>query len=293
MQGVTGNGVATQAGPLLTIAMPTFNRSLKAQRQAAFLIEDMRGFEDEIEFLVSDNASTDDTVMALAARCPPAVGGPRVHVNSVNLGLVGNLNRIIQLATGRYLWMVGDDDRLHAGIVPVVLASLRSADRGLIFINHQAIDQQGRVAIPSALPAAPGPRDLLDVFRHSGTTMMFITACIYRSDILRDVVACDRDQRDRLSAPLHWSFACAGKGGMDVIRSIQIDNVWGDTSWKASVQLVFDVQVPRELSRCIHLGYPTHKVAGVVILYRAGRLWQAFRSQVSKLRVRISGPRPG
>jgi glycosyltransferase involved in cell wall biosynthesis len=278
----------TNSQLFLTIAVPTFNRADKLLRQLEMLLGDMSGHESELELLVSDNASTDGTQAMLKSRFPVGSRGPIIHRNGSNVGAGRNVLGIIDRAQGRYLWIVGDDDRLHPGIVPAVLAALRRDQPGLLFINHQAIDAGGRAIIPSALPLIRESLNLLDVFKHSGTTVMFISASVYRRDLLKAVVADDRDQQDRLSVPLYWSFACARKGGLGIIQKVMIDNIWGETSWKSSVSLVFNVLVPRELTRCFRLGYPPHQVAVVVVRYRAVLWWRAL-----KARIRSFLSRPG
>jgi glycosyltransferase involved in cell wall biosynthesis len=273
------------AAPLLTIAIPTYNRRAKAVAQVAFLHDALRDEGERVEFLVSDNCSTDGTSQALSVAFPVAEGGPAVHCNGSNVGLVGNLLVLIQRARGRYVWLIGDDDRLSPGIVAHVLERLVSGDVGLLFIDHQA-SMGGTVVMQSAVPPEPGPRDLLDVFAYSGTTMMFITACVYRVDALREAIDRDPEQRDRLAAPLYWSLACAARRGLGVLRGTWIDNVWGDVSWSASTSLVFDRQVPSILRQCHHLGYPSGRLWYVRMRYGLQRRWHRLRTHLRALRSR-------
>lgn len=47
--------------PLLSICIPTYNRSRYLQVSLAALIEQSESFHSDIEIVVSDNASTDNT----------------------------------------------------------------------------------------------------------------------------------------------------------------------------------------------------------------------------------------
>lgn len=267
--------------PLLTIAIPTYNRYQKALRQAEFLLGEFAEYASQIEFIISDNASTDDTAVKLEEQLPHLEGGPRVVRNSHNLGLVGNLLSIIRQARGQFLWMVGDDDHLRPGILAAVFERLQAKPScGLLFINHRAVDAVGREVLSNAVPTDGSARDLLDVFQHSGTSMMFITACVYRLELLQSAVEHDRRQRDRLAAPLSWSFNCAARGGFEVINEVLIDNVWGDTSWNASARVVFGTQVPWALADCRVLGYPAGKLLRIRCEYRWRWLRQRARNRL-------------
>lgn len=240
------------AGPLLTIGIPTFNRCAKALRQLQVVLAGCRELRDLVEVIISDNASTDRTWDELHAL--PYEANLRLHRNGVNEGLVGNLRTLIGLATGRYIWLIGDDDRLLPGAIDEVITVLRGDDAppGCLFLDHYAVDQGGRVAMERALPlgADRSRMDLIDVFSFSGTTMMFITACVYHRETLLSVMAEDRSDPVRLTAPLHWSFACGAHGRTRFVPRFCIENHWGETSWSGSRNHVFLHLVPRELDVC-------------------------------------------
>jgi glycosyltransferase involved in cell wall biosynthesis len=241
-----------ETGPLLTIGIPTFNRCDKALRQLQVILTQRGDFQDDIEVIVSDNASTDGTWAELYAL--PAVPGLRLHRNIKNAGLVGNLRTLISLAAGRYVWLIGDDDLLLPGSTAEVVAALRREDHplGCLFLDHYAVDQAGTVVMERALPLGVDRQhmDLIDVFSFSGTTMMFITACVYHRETLRSVIMNDRSDPVRLTAPLHWSFACGAHGQTRFLDRFCIENRWGETSWSGSREHVFRSLVPRELDAC-------------------------------------------
>ncbi|MCS6773581.1 MAG: glycosyltransferase, partial [Thermoflexales bacterium] len=49
------------SSPLLTIAIPTYNRSRELDRQLAWAVEAIAGRWQDVELIVSDNASPDET----------------------------------------------------------------------------------------------------------------------------------------------------------------------------------------------------------------------------------------
>jgi glycosyltransferase involved in cell wall biosynthesis len=93
-------------GPLVTIAIPTFNRAalLKGCVQAA-----LSQTYTNIEVLVSDNASTDDTQKVLREFNDNRL---RVVRQETNIGLYPNLNACVAAAKGEYFVLVCDDDRI-------------------------------------------------------------------------------------------------------------------------------------------------------------------------------------
>jgi glycosyltransferase involved in cell wall biosynthesis len=91
-------------GPLVTIAIPTFNRaSWLGECIGAALAQSYQNFE----VLVSDNASTDETPVVLGQISDPRL---RVVRQEENIGLIRNWNACLAEATGDYIVFVSDDD---------------------------------------------------------------------------------------------------------------------------------------------------------------------------------------
>ena len=93
---------------LLSICIPTFNR-LPYLKEAidALLPQIEKTMPGQVEFLVSDNCSTDGTADYLAAMQSNRL---RFWTNEVNIGGDRNFLKCISEARGDYVWLVGDDD---------------------------------------------------------------------------------------------------------------------------------------------------------------------------------------
>jgi len=93
-------------GPLVTIAIPTFNR-------ASWLKDCVRSALSQtyqhFEVLVSDNASTDETPEILKQFSDTKL---RVIRQETNIGLLPNWNDCLRQARGDYVIFVSDDDRV-------------------------------------------------------------------------------------------------------------------------------------------------------------------------------------
>lgn len=99
--------------PSWTIAIPTYNG-------AAFLKETLRSVMAQcsqgFELIVCDDRSTDDSVKIVMEICGHRAD---LHLNEtgVNLGLAGNWNRCVELASGEWVTILHQDDLLTPGFV--------------------------------------------------------------------------------------------------------------------------------------------------------------------------------
>lgn len=123
----------------LTIAIPTYNRA----QDLLLLLQSIQSefplaAEAEIEVLVISNASTDETD-EIAARFAPGIPGFRYVKNDTNIGMVANFVKCLSESSGRYTWMIGDDEFLEPGGLHTVLASIRGySDKSLYIFNYSS-----------------------------------------------------------------------------------------------------------------------------------------------------------
>jgi abequosyltransferase len=127
--------------PLLTIAIPTYNRAVYLRElleqllpQVAELGAEGRG--QEIELIISDNAATDETPSVTAWAQSTGVS-MRVLRQMENVGPDRNFSLCFNEAQGKYFWLFGDDDILRPGGLNVILDSLRGAEFDLAFLAPQ------------------------------------------------------------------------------------------------------------------------------------------------------------
>ncbi|HEU4998665.1 MAG TPA: glycosyltransferase family 2 protein [Lapillicoccus sp.] len=95
--------------PLVSIGLPVRNAE---DRVAATIRTVLDQDHEDLELVISDNASTDGTeeVCRDAARSDPRV---RYHRQPVDLGILGNFQTTMRLAGGRLFRWIGDDDAIH------------------------------------------------------------------------------------------------------------------------------------------------------------------------------------
>ncbi|WP_084615815.1 glycosyltransferase family 2 protein [Solimonas flava] len=284
--------------PLLSICIPTYNRAAKLKRQLMAVLEQTRTLDD-VEILVSDNCSGDDTGRV----CAEFSGlGFRINRNETNIGSVRNINKLFELARGAYIWFLADDDILDQGTVKRVLSLLEQKRPALLYLNHRVVDgKTGATKIEHLLDPhganfyPKGQQGVDEVSRQRLSQFMFISACIYRQSDLAKAIAMGRE----LAAPLRYSLYCASRpGGVAIVREVSLTNVWGDISWANESRKVHAEMVPKIILQMPCFGYRTSFMLSILIRY-IGRdykdfiqYWIPVSLRVKRLIDRLVGHRP-
>jgi glycosyltransferase involved in cell wall biosynthesis len=128
------------AAPVLTIAIPTWNRH-------EYLRLNLRQLKAEIdtvghhlvEVLVSDNCSSDATPDAVREAQASGLAIRYVR-NAENLGWARNFAQCIELAAGKYMLLFGDDDVLCSGTLCLLMKHLATGDHGVICLHPYGYD---------------------------------------------------------------------------------------------------------------------------------------------------------
>jgi abequosyltransferase len=118
--------------PLLTIAIPTYNRSeYLAQLLTALAPQLAR--EPRVELLISDNASPDNTPDLINSFRAKGLSCRYIR-NETNIGSDANFLQCFKEAAGKYVWLVGDDDIIAPGSLGKITALLQSSDYALVYL---------------------------------------------------------------------------------------------------------------------------------------------------------------
>lgn len=121
------------ASPLLTFAIPTYNRAKCLDQLLGALLHQFRG-ENRVELLVSDNASTDNTPAVVEAYKQQGLS-IRYMRNPANQGPDFNILQCYRQAAGKYVWIFGDDDMIAPGALERVLKALSTQKYDLVCIR--------------------------------------------------------------------------------------------------------------------------------------------------------------
>jgi glycosyltransferase involved in cell wall biosynthesis len=127
--------------PLVTISIPTYNRADAFLRQS--ITSALNQTYKNIEVLVSDNASTDDTKSVIKSISDKRI---KYHRHSQNIGANNNFNACVELARGDYFVLLPDDDLLDHDFVSSCLKAVdKQPGAGVIFTGTRVIDGDGSV----------------------------------------------------------------------------------------------------------------------------------------------------
>lgn len=160
----------------ISVCVPTYNGE-------AFLEECLAGlaaqtFED-FEVVVVDDCSSDTTV-AIAQQWAARDGRFSVHVNPVNLGLVGNWNRCIALARGEWIKFMFQDDLIEPQCLEAMLA-VGDQSGGFVACSRSFVFEE---------PCDPSLPDLYD--RHRLAVEAIFTPTTTLSAEAYSRIKCDR-----------------------------------------------------------------------------------------------------
>lgn len=166
--------------PLLTIAVPTYNRAHYLGQLLSVLLVQLCN-EPRVELIVSDNASPDSTG-AVVADFENRGLKIRYIRNDRNLGADGNILQCYHEASGQFVWIFSDDDLIEPGTVKRVLDILASQRYDVVCLRGYSFD--GEYAGPR--PFSPTP-DLSftrarDLARHVHVFFTFISGVIVNKD---------------------------------------------------------------------------------------------------------------
>jgi abequosyltransferase len=172
--------------PILSIAIPTFNRSdyLKINlNQLRSEINDCN--TNDIEILVSDNASEDDTQSIVESfQMDISI---RYYKNNTNIGSDHNIAQCFNMAKGRYVLILGDDDLFVDGALLSIMNCIKNDSYGAIYIKAYGYDFNYRTELPSISKKYRVYNNSEKFLERVSYKMTLISCCIINKDILGPV----------------------------------------------------------------------------------------------------------
>lgn len=124
---------------ILSIAIPTYNRALWLQLCLTQLLPQLAAAGNDVEVSIYDNASPDQTPEVVQSFV--AQGFRLSYFRSPeNIGSDRNIAQCFNLAKGRYVLILGDDDVLLEGSLQKMVTMLKSGDYGAVFVNAYGYD---------------------------------------------------------------------------------------------------------------------------------------------------------
>ena len=171
------------AGPLVTIAIPTYNRAAFSLPQA--LRAALAQTYPQLEILVSDNCSTDDTERVVRTFADPRI---RYTRHAENIGPNNNFNFCVHEARGTFFLLFHDDDVVDPDLVETLIAAADGNETvGLLRAGTRLIDAQGEVLdeYPNLVGGLSTTRFILGWF--AGKTGLYLCSTLFNTAALREV----------------------------------------------------------------------------------------------------------
>lgn len=169
--------------PLLTIAIPTYNRLEKLKVSLKKVLDYTEG-HDEIEIFVSDNASTDGT-KEYVANIQKENRNLNYYRNETNLGFDGNFLNCFRKARGKYLWILSDDDWLMENAVKTVLHVIEQ-EPIMVFCNLCLAEARQDIGVLEKGDTL-FLEDKNDFLKAIGVYITFISSLIYNMSFVRKI----------------------------------------------------------------------------------------------------------
>ena len=130
---------------LLSICIPAYNRPLWFRRALASIVRGNEKYAESLEVVITDDSRSREC-KEITGELLGLWGGKCLYEHHPErLGMVGNWNRAISLATGQYVLVVHDDDFLLQGAIAKILECLKVVDHPVLLFGVEVVDEKERV----------------------------------------------------------------------------------------------------------------------------------------------------
>lgn len=116
---------------LLTIAIPTHNRAAILDSSLCILLRQINKsiYRNLIEVIISDNASNDNTQEVIKKYSEKFKDIKfKLNLQPFNTGYYGNFKKCREMSSGKYFWLLSDNDHIMNGIIDYLIRNIKSKD---------------------------------------------------------------------------------------------------------------------------------------------------------------------
>jgi len=231
---------------LLSICIPTYNRSEKLIATLECLKGQVENFGNYISIFVSDNNSDIEqkkNIQEYHLKNDFFL----LNLNDVNLGIIGNLYTLNRLADSEYIWFLGDDDVLLPGCIQNIIKVLTEYSVNYLFMNYNSfVDSIDNLVSKTKTPfngyKTIDKHTACNLFKSCGTAFMFISASIYRKKYI-DILQLNHSRNINLAEPLFFFFSACNDNIYIEEKSYILDRLSG-ISWASFQKQVSFVDIP-------------------------------------------------
>ena len=171
--------------PLLTIYIPTYNRAKQLSRQLASLIDAKLDQLNNIEILVANNQSPDDTLI-VCQRYSTLMQNFKYITHSKHLPCAEeNINASIPFWNGEFVWVLGDDDIINVNTIYEALKLLEIGQYDYYLFNY-CFENSNDLVINTLTEFQPYSIKQLVNLSGMMTTCACISITIFKNKLYKD-----------------------------------------------------------------------------------------------------------
>ena len=121
---------------LLTISIPAHNKSYLLEEAINSILNEPE-FSKEVNIAISDNSLNND-INDLYKKKFAKNKSIKFHHSKEFKCLDSNVNRAVEIASGEYVWIFGDDDIIVSGVLKKLLTFLKKVKPNLVILNSKS-----------------------------------------------------------------------------------------------------------------------------------------------------------
>lgn len=233
---------------LLSICMPTYNRKEKAINQVSCILSQIK-YLDDVEFLVSDNCSTDgsyETFIQNFNNCRKV----RFFRQDENLGLIGNVNFLFKQSFGKYIWFISDDDIILPNSVSKIVKKISESTKPYFLLNFKT--ESGGVI--NNRPYWTRGLTSEDCFKYKWGGFGLLSAELMEKECFNNIFNLTQHHYNLCLPVIYSLYGIFLKGGEIVTDDIFLIYHTGPTSWdkyKLEVDSIFNFEAVDQISSLI------------------------------------------
>ena len=183
--------------PVLSVCIPTYNRANTIKQ----CVEKLLQYDgDEIEIVVCDDCSNDNTLEILAAIDDKRL---RFFENDMNLGASYNSHTCFMKAFGKYSLLISDEDDLDLNAIKGLINELKLTNRYSVYLVSGSRGPNDKLIYPDRV-YKKGWDALYDL----GFNIRYMTGVIFRTDLYKDKIEIyGKRERNNMSTLMYYSDA--------------------------------------------------------------------------------------
>lgn len=247
----------------------------------------------DVELIILDNASPTtvaSTLEPLLAHQPDAI---RVVRNPFNIGAYANILRSFEVARGKWLWILGDDDVVAADAVDLLLAEAARAG-SCTWINFSTADMHRQNLRPASFDSC-GQADFIEKLDYPGN-VNFMSVGLWQKDLVASRLGISYHYAYSMSPTFTLLLAALGEDGrcrfsstvlVGEATTVEVQGRWRFRDFILGWNTILELPMqPSSRARLAQKMYSWHKPENVVVYLLADAAKQGVGSYYYRLAAR-------